>query len=72
MAALHRPATTTPPLPTARPPAPASPDDATDILEAANQVQLNDRRDNQAPRADADFFNQFEDDADEGDMHPTA
>lgn len=47
-------------------------DDATDILEAANQVQLNDRRDNQQPKADADFFNRFDDDADEADMRPAA
>lgn len=45
-------------------------DDATDILEAANQVQLNDRRDNQQPKVDADFFNRFDDDADESDMNP--
>ncbi|KAI7842489.1 hypothetical protein COHA_003843 [Chlorella ohadii] len=44
-------------------------DDATDILEAANQVQLNDRRE-QPPKVDADFFNRFDDDADEGDMRP--
>ena len=88
-------------------------DDATDILEAANQVQLNDRRE-QAPKVlvsacgrstlfllshaaalpahrstpssaccwvdesmiqllpqvDADFFNRFDDDADESDMRP--
>lgn len=45
-------------------------DDATDILEAANQVQLNDRRDAQQQKVDADFFNRFDDDADESDMRP--
>ncbi|PRW51173.1 small acidic 1 [Chlorella sorokiniana] len=44
-------------------------DDATDILEAANQVQLNDRRE-APPKVDADFFNRFDDDADESDMRP--
>lgn len=47
-------------------------DDATDILEAANQVQLNDRRENQQAKVDADFFNRFDDDADESDMRPSA
>lgn len=35
-------------------------------------MQLNDRRDNQQPKADADFFNRFDDDADEADMRPAA
>jgi hypothetical protein len=35
-------------------------------------VQLNERRENQQPKADADFFNAFDDDADESDMRPAA
>ncbi|KAL4419429.1 hypothetical protein ABPG77_006356 [Micractinium sp. CCAP 211/92] len=50
------------------------PDDAIDILEAANQVNLNERREGAREQAkvDADFFNRFDDDADESDMRPSA
>ncbi|KAL4444101.1 hypothetical protein ABPG75_011838 [Micractinium tetrahymenae] len=49
-------------------------DDAVDILEAANQVNLNERREGgrEQPKVDADFFNRFDDDADESDMRPSA
>jgi hypothetical protein len=68
----HPPTRRCPPLLTAPHVTPALPpaDDATDILEAANQVQLNDRRDAQQQKVDADFFNRFDDDADESDIRP--
>lgn len=79
---LHHPPSSAPAPPAGPPPPPAclsaSPscapaDDATDILEAANQVQLNDRREGQhQAKVDADFFNRFDDDADESDMRPAA
>lgn len=52
----------------------AAADDAIDILEAANQVNLNERREGAREQAkvDADFFNRFDDDADESDMRPSA
>jgi hypothetical protein len=41
-----------------------------DILEASNHISISDRRDGQA-KVDADFFNKFDDDADESDMKPS-
>ena len=51
------------PLPIARA------DDATSLLEASHQITISDV---QKSQRDADFFNAFEDDADESDMKPTA
>lgn len=43
-------------------------DDATSLLEASNQISISERREQH--KADADFFNAFEDDVDESDMKP--
>lgn len=45
-------------------------DESADVLEVSTQMNISERRNEAMPKVDADFFNRFDDDFDEGDMKP--